>query len=171
MLRHDVRFAIRSLTKSWGFTLLAVASLGLGLGANTALFSLVAATSGFFGLTGVALAGLGLFGVAASAVAHRTRELGLRVALGAGRWSVVREALRGTAAVCAGGLAAGIVATTIAARQLHHLVAGLVIGLQPSDWMMVAAATSAMLVVAVLAAILPAVRAARVDPLIAMRAD
>ena len=38
---HDLRFAVRSLTKSWGFTLLAIASLGLGLGANTALFSLV----------------------------------------------------------------------------------------------------------------------------------
>jgi predicted permease len=132
---------------------------------------MVAATSGFFGLTGLALAGLGLFGVAASAVAHRTRELGLRVALGAGRWTVMGEALRGTAAVFAGGLAAGIVATTIAVRQLDHLVAGLVIGLRPSDWMMVAWATTAMLAVAVLSAILPAVRAARVDPLIAMRAN
>src|SRR5262245_26607308 len=41
MAFHDLRFAIRSLTKSWGFTLLAVGSLGIGLGANTALFSLV----------------------------------------------------------------------------------------------------------------------------------
>ena len=77
---------------------------------------MVAATSGFFGLAGLALAGIGLFGVAASAVAHRTSELGLRLALGASRWNVVREALRGTALVFAGGLAAGIAAVAIASR-------------------------------------------------------
>jgi len=132
---------------------------------------MVAATSGFFGLTGLALAGIGLFGIAASAVAHRTSELGLRVALGASRWTVVREALRGTAIVFTGGLAGGVLATLVAARQLDHVIAGLVIGLRPSDWLMVTSATAAMIVVATLVAIVPAVRAARADPLITMRVN
>src|SRR5262245_3563319 len=149
--------------------LIAVRTPEEALNKSIARERMVAATSGFFGLAGLALAGLGLFGVAASAVAHRTRELGLRIALGASRWSVIREALRGTAMVFVGGLIAGMVATTIATRQLAHLIEGLVMGLQPSDWMLVGVAVTAMLVVAILAAILPALRAARVDPLIAMR--
>jgi len=132
---------------------------------------MVAATSGFFGLTGLVLAGIGLFGVAASAVAHRTSELGLRIALGASRRSVVREALQGTALVFVCGLAAGVFTTVLAARQLDHVIAGLLVGLRPSDWMMVTAAVIAMIAVALLAAILPALRAARSDPLIAMRAS
>jgi predicted permease len=132
---------------------------------------MVAATSGFFGLTALVLAGIGLFGVAASAVTHRASDLGLRIALGASRWGVVREALRGTTIVFACGLAAGVVATIVAARQLDHVIAGLLIGLRPSDWLTMAAAAAAMIVVAVLAAILPALQAARTDPLIAMRAS
>ena len=132
---------------------------------------MVAATSGFFGLVGLALAGIGLFGVAASAVAHRTSELGLRLALGATRWNVVREALRGTARVFAGGLAAGIAAVAIASRLIAHLVADLLVGLEATDWMVVAAATLALLLVAILAAVLPALRAGRVDPLTAIRSE
>jgi putative ABC transport system permease protein len=132
---------------------------------------MVAATSGFFGFTGLLLAGIGLFGVAASAVARRRRELGLRLALGASRGNVVREALRGTAIVFAGGLAAGLVAVAIVSRAVDHLIAGLLIGLRATDWMVVGASTIAMLMVAALAAILPALRAARVDPLTAIRSE
>jgi predicted permease len=132
---------------------------------------MLAATSGFFGLTGLALAGIGLFGVAAAAVANRISELGLRIALGASCWSVVRDALQGTAIVFGGGLVTGVAVTILAARQLNHVIAGLLIGLRPSDWMMMAAATAAMIVVALLAALLPALRAARADPLVTMRAN
>ena len=132
---------------------------------------MVAATSGFFGLAGLALAGIGLFGVAASAVAHRTSELGLRLALGASRWNVIREALRGTAHVFAAGLSAGVAAVAIAARAVDHLVADLLIGLRATDLMVVGASTIAMLIVAALAAILPTLRAARVDPLTAIRSE
>jgi hypothetical protein len=132
---------------------------------------MVAATSGLFGLAGLALAGIGLFGVAASAVAHRTSELGLRRALGASRLNVVGEALRGTALVFAAGLTAGIAAVAIASRAVDHLVADLLIGLRATDLMVVGASTLAMLMVAALAAILPAVRAARVDPLTAIRSE
>jgi ABC-type antimicrobial peptide transport system permease subunit len=132
---------------------------------------LVAATSGFFGLTGLVLTGIGLFGLAASVVAHRTSELGLRLALGASRGSVVREALRGTALVFAGGLAAGVAAVAMASRAIDHLIAGLLIGLRATDWMVLGASMVAMLMVAALATILPALRAARADPLTAIRSE
>ena len=151
--------------------LVAVRTPDEALNQSIARERMVAATSGFFGIAGLVLAGIGLFGVAASAVTHRTRELGVRAALGATRWAVVREALRGTALVFAAGLAVGVGATMVAARQLDHLVSGLLIGLRATDWIIVAAAATAMLAVAVVSAILPALRAARVDPLIAMRAE
>ena len=141
------------------------------LGRSIARERMVAATSGFFGFTGLVLTGIGLFGVAALAVARRTRELGLRLALGASRANVVGEALRGTALVFAGGLALGIAVVAIVSRAVDHLIAGLLIGLRATDWMVVGASTIAMLMVAALAAILPALRAARVDPLNAIRSE
>jgi ABC-type antimicrobial peptide transport system permease subunit len=84
---------------------------------------------------------------------------------------MVREALRGTSLVFAAGLAAGVAATFVLARQLDHIVSGMLIGLRATDWLVVAAAATAMLAVATLAAILPALQAARVDPLIALRAE
>ena len=71
---------------------------------------LVAMTSTAFSLLGALLASIGIFGVAAATVAQRTTELGIRMALGAGRWTVVREALGETLQVFAAGLAAGLVA-------------------------------------------------------------
>jgi ABC-type antimicrobial peptide transport system permease subunit len=85
--------------------------------------------------------------------------------------SIVREALRGTARVFAAGLAVGIAAVAIAARAVDHLVAGLLIGPRATDAILVGATIAAMLVMAVFVAILPALRAARVDPLTALRSE
>src|SRR5262249_29837966 len=125
---------------------------------------MVATTSGLFGVIGLLLAAIGLFGIAASAVAQRTSELGLRVALGASRWTVVREALGGTVIVFSTGLVVGLVIVDVATRLLDHAVSQLLIGLHASDWVVVAVGISAMLLVAGLASVLPALRAARVDP-------
>ena len=151
--------------------LIAVRTPDQALERSIARERMVAATSAFFGLAALALAGLGLFGVAASAVAHRTSELGLRLALGASRRHLVGEALRGTTLVFAAGLAAGGAAVAIVARAIDHLVAGLLMGLRSTDVMAASASVMALLIVAVLAAILPAVRAARVDPLTAIRTE
>ena len=95
---------------------------------------MVATTGALFGLLGLVLAGMGLFGIAAFAVARRTSELGLRIALGAGRWDVIRESLRETTRVVAFGLVAGVVTALVMTRWLGSLISGLLFGLSPADW-------------------------------------
>ena len=82
----------------------------------------MAATSGFFGLAGLLLAGIGLFGVAASAVAYRTSELGLRLALGASRWRIVAQ-LFSEALVLAG--VAALLAVLLVSAGLTQLDAAI----------------------------------------------
>ena len=130
---------------------------------------LVATTSTAFSLLGVLLASIGIFGVAAATVAQRTTELGIRMALGAGRWAVVREALGETLQVFAAGLAAGLVLAAIAVRVTATLVGDLLFGVTATDTATVAGAALVMLLVAVAACLLPARRAVSIDPLAAIR--
>jgi predicted permease len=132
---------------------------------------MVAATSTFFGLLGLLLASVGIFGVAASTVSQKTTELGIRMALGADRWSIVRESLRDTMLVFAGGLAAGLIAAIVAVRLTSAFIADLLFGLTATDAVSVVAAMFVIVVVAVAACILPAHRATRIDPLTAIRCD
>ncbi|HEY7500716.1 MAG TPA: ADOP family duplicated permease [Vicinamibacterales bacterium] len=132
---------------------------------------MVAATSGFFGILGVVLAGIGLFGVASYAVAQRTSEIGVRLALGASRWDVIRESLRSTAQVFGLGLAAGTIAAAIAARVAASAIAGLLFGLSATDWTNIAAVVVIMIAVAAAACLVPAVRATRIDPLQSIRTE
>jgi predicted permease len=130
---------------------------------------MVAATSALFGLIGLLLAGIGLFGVASAAVAQRTNEIGLRMALGAGRWNVMTEALRSTAIVFAIGLLSGVVLVFVATQATRHLVAELLIGLRPGDRLVLLATIATLLSSAALAALIPALRATRINPLDAIR--
>jgi putative ABC transport system permease protein len=115
----------------------------------------------------VALAGLGLYGVVAFAVTQRTREIGVRMALGADSadivWLVVREALR----LAAFGIAAGLASAFVAARALESLL----FGVAPGDPLSFTGTTLALVIVAVAAAVVPARRALRADPLIALRSE
>jgi predicted permease len=130
---------------------------------------LVAAISASFGLLGLLLASVGIFGVAASTVSRRTPELGIRMALGAGRWTVVRDALRETTLVVAAGLGAGIAAAAMAVRLGAALVGDLLFGLSATDAATVVGAALVMLIVGTAACALPARRAASIDPLAAIR--
>jgi predicted permease len=130
---------------------------------------LVATTSAAFSLLGVLLASIGIFGVAAATVAQRTTELGIRMALGAGRWAVVREALSETLSVFAAGLAAGLVLAAIAVRATATVVGDLLFGVTATDTATVAGAAVVMLLVAAAACLLPARRAVSIDPLAAIR--
>jgi ABC-type antimicrobial peptide transport system permease subunit len=123
--------------------------------------------SAFFGTVAVLLAMLGLYGVVAYGVAQRTREIGIRTALGAQRSDVLTLVLRQSALLTALGVALGLGAAAGAARYLE----GMLFGLTPLDPNTFAAVSIAFPIVAVFAAYLPARRATKVDPLIALRCE
>ena len=126
---------------------------------------IIAQLSTVFGGVALLLAAIGLYGVLSYAVAQRTNEIGIRMALGAERGTVVRMVLRETAALIAIGLAAGVPASLACAR----LIQSKLFGLKPADPVTLCAALGIMIVVAVISGYLPARRASRVDPLIALR--
>jgi predicted permease len=128
---------------------------------------LLATLSSGFGLLALLLSCLGLYGILSYAVARRTSEIGVRMALGADRrdvlWLVLRDALR----LVLIGSALGVPAALAAAR----LVTSQLFGIGAADPGAIVAATLALLVVAAVAGYLPARRATRVDPLVALRCE
>ena len=146
-----------------------ISTVGDVMNRNLARERMVAAISAFFGLLGLSLACIGIFGVAASTVAQRTNELGIRMALGADRWSVIRQSLGDTMLVFCAGLAAGLIAAIVAVRVSASFIADLLFGVTATDTANFAVAVLVMVVVALAACILPARRATRIDPLTAIR--
>jgi len=128
---------------------------------------LMAILSGVFGALAVLLASVGLYGVISYTVVRRTNEIGIRIALGASRRSVIGLVLRETAVLLIAGLGVGI-AISFAAG---HAVASLLFGLQASDPLTLAVAGSVLAAVAMGASYFPAYRASTVDPMIALRAE
>ena len=126
---------------------------------------LIAYLSGLFGVLALALASIGLYGVMAYAVTQRTREVGIRMALGAHRGHVVGMILRESMVPVLAGAIVGLAASLM----LTRLVAGLLFGVAPRDPLSIGLASAALLSVALLAAMIPARRASRVEPLIALR--
>ncbi len=120
-----------------------------------------------FGLLALAIAAVGVFGVTAYTVSQRTREIGVRIALGAQTGSVVGLVLRQGTRAAVAGAALGV----LGALALGRAVASLLYGVAPADPLVLVSATAALLAVALLAAWLPARRAARVDPIIALQAE
>lgn len=121
------------------------------------------------GFAGVALllAGMGLYGVVAFWVARRTSEIALRVAIGAQPGEVLWLVMRRTVLLAAGGVAIGLAASMAFAKT----IGGLLYGVTPTDPVALILATLFLVAVVVLAVYLPARRALRVDPIVALRAD
>ena len=151
--------------------LIGISTMDRQIAGTLAQERMVAVTSAFLGLIGLLLASIGIFGVAAATVAQKTTELGIRMALGADRWSIIRESLEDTMLVFAAGLAAGLIAAIAAVRLASSIIADLLFGLPATDAANVAIAALVMLAVAVAACILPAHRATRIDPLTAIRCE
>jgi len=127
--------------------------------------------STLFGLIAVILAAIGLYGTMAYAVAQRTAEIGLRMALGAGRATVVDMVVRQALVLAAIGVAVGIPLALGAARLAGAVLDGMLFGLERYDPVVMAGAAAFLALVAIIAAVVPARAAARVDPLIALRCE
>jgi putative ABC transport system permease protein len=190
----DIRFAVRSLRRASGFTLTAVLCLAGALGATTVMSGIVntlflqpppgvrqagqvlrlnivrrtgAVLFTGFGLATLLLAALGLYGVVAYIVLQRTRDIGIRMALGADSARVVTSMMWQGLAPIGGGGAAGLLIAIVASRFLRSRL----YGVTPADPATFAIVVTVLGAVAALACFVPARRAARVDPVIALRAE
>jgi ABC-type antimicrobial peptide transport system permease subunit len=121
--------------------------------------------SGTFGLLAILLASVGLYGVMAYIVARRTRDIGIRMALGARPADVLWQVLRESLVLVWIGIAIGVPAALAGTR----LVRSMIFGLGFADPAVIAAAVVLFAVIAALASFLPAYRASQVDPMVALR--
>ena len=120
-----------------------------------------------FGVAALVLAALGIYGVIAVATAQRTREIGLRLAMGAEPRHVVGMVVRGAIGLAGAGVSLGLVASLLVSRSLGSLL----VDVAPFDVATLAGVSVLLSLVAAGAAYIPARRAARVDPLAALRMD
>jgi ABC-type antimicrobial peptide transport system permease subunit len=128
------------------------------------------------GSMGLALALVGLYGLVSYSAHRRTREIGIRVAVGASPRSVLRMVLRHGLNLAIGGIAVGLVGSFAANNAMRaafaRTPAGTLVGTVPgSELLVYAEAVSALIALVLLAAYLPARRAARIDPLVALKTE
>jgi putative ABC transport system permease protein len=120
-----------------------------------------------FGAAGVLLAAIGLYGMIAGRVAHRTQEFGVRIALGADRGAILRDVLGRAVRVAASGIISGGLLTALAAQELSTLL----LDVSPFDPLTYLVVSMLLVGVCLFASFIPARRATRVDPIVALRAE
>ena len=133
------------------------------------IFNVLVGIVGAMGLMGLGLSIVGLYGLVAYAASRRTREIGIRMAIGAGRSNVLRMVLRQGMMLAVAGLGVGLLASVGAGRVLASMFPGGAGGDGRTDFMPFLLVASAVLVVTLLAAFVPARRASRVNPTEALR--
>ncbi len=126
---------------------------------------LLASIGGAFAFLGLILAAIGLFGLLNYSVTRRTREIGIRAALGAQRLPIYGLVLKDLAGMTVGGLLAGLAGSLVVMR----LTQSLLFGIEPADPLVIGTAMAVFLLVSALAGGLPARPAAAIDPLVALR--
>jgi ABC-type antimicrobial peptide transport system permease subunit len=164
-LTNAVRAAFRDIDANLPIT--RVETMDAALADSVATERLTMAVVGGFAIVALVLAAAGVYGVIAYSVAQRTNEIGVRVALGANSGAVLRLVAREGIAVTAAGMIAG----TAAAAGAGQAVRVLLFDLSPADPVTYAAVLVVFAAVAAAAVVVPARRALRVDPLVALRAD
>jgi putative ABC transport system permease protein len=142
-------------------------TLDTGLAQSLGVQRIVAALTALFAGLALVLAAVGLYSVLAHAVAQRTMEIGIRLALGAQRGQVVALIMHRGLKLVALGLILGLAA----AAGVASLIRSLLFSVQPLDPLVYAGVAGLFTLIAALASLLPSLRAARVDPLVALRAD
>jgi putative ABC transport system permease protein len=150
-LWQDVRYGLRMLAKNPGFTTIAVLTLALGIGANTG--------------TALLLAAAGIYGVMAYMVTRRTREIGVRMALGAAAGDVLKLVIGQGMWTTAIGVVIGAAGSFALTRTMQSLL----FGVRTTDPLTVIGVVLLLVAVSFLACWIPARRATKVDPLVALR--
>jgi hypothetical protein len=155
LVRASMTSIVRSARREPGFVAAVVVALALGLGANATMFGIIDRLV------------IGLYSVLAFDVAQRTRELGIRTALGARKGRLLRSVVAHGVGLGASGIAIGLAVAYLAAPYIQDLL----FEVSPRDTGVFATVALALLVVSVLASLVPALRATRVDPMAALKAD
>lgn len=148
-------------------TITAMRTLSDQLAINLSGQHLLATLTSGFGLLALLLASIGLYGVVAYTIARRANEIGIRMALGADRVNVVKMVLTGAMKLIVLGLLIGIPVALLGGRA----IASQLFGVRPYDPLILGASVLTLLACAAVAALLPARRAAAIDPMIALRAE
>jgi predicted permease len=159
---------LRSLVReTWPASAAEVTPMSASLEPEYRPWRLGATLFGTFALLAVLVAAVGIFGTVSYDVSQRRREFGIRMALGAGVGVVLRQVLRESAST----VAIGIVLGALASLALGRLVAGLLYGIAPNDPPTLVGVGTLLLAISVVAALVPAWRAARVDPVQTLRSE
>jgi ABC-type antimicrobial peptide transport system permease subunit len=159
----DIREAIRQEDPRLAIS--DVMTLGEKVDQSLGEEKLLAKLAGFFALTALLLASIGLYGVMAYRVARRTNEIGIRLALGAKPVDVLRGILQEAVLL----VAAGFLVAIPAALACGRIVANQLYGVPPNDPLTISAVALLLLLTALAASFIPARRASKVDPIVALR--
>jgi ABC-type antimicrobial peptide transport system permease subunit len=130
-------------------------------------FEIGASFAGIFGAAGVLLAAIGLYGMIAGRVTQRTQEFGVRIALGAARGAILRDVLGRALRLASIGIVGGAILAAFAAQGLSTLL----FDISPVDPFTYGAVSLLLIGMCLLASFIPARRATRVDPIVALRAE
>ena len=164
-LQAAIRSAVASVDKDQPISFFA--TMETTVNNSLGVQRIVAALTGIFAGVALLLAAIGLYSVLAYAVSQRTNEIGIRMALGAQPGQVVALVMRSGLVLVAAGLVIGLAASAGTARLIRTLL----FNVEPFDPMIYGGVTLLFAVVAALACLLPSLRASRIDPLVALRAD
>jgi len=163
LMGRQVRAEVAAIDR--GVPVLEISSMRLLVRSSVYPQQVSATIVGSLGLAGLLLAAIGLYGVVSYTVAERTRELGIRMALGAQRMDAMKLILRQALALAGIGIALGLGATFYATRVLQDML----YGVSARDPLTFGAVIALMLAVALLASYVPARRATKIDPMVALR--